>query len=591
MDISLETMNVVFVGHVDHGKSTVVGRMLADTGSLPEGKLEAVKAMCEKNSRPFEYAFLLDALKDEQAQGITIDTARSFFKSTKRHYIIIDAPGHIEFLKNMVSGAARAEAAVLIIDAQEGIKENSKRHGYLLSMLGIKQIVVCINKMDLVSYSQEVFNEIKVNYSKFLKSVDIIPQSFIPASGMKGDNVASGSDNMKWFSGNNVLTALDAFKKEDALTNKPFRMYVQDIYKFTMDGDDRRICAGRIESGNLTIGDELMFLPSKKKTRIKTLENFNSSALNSVVAGKSTGFTMTEQIYIKRGEFICKTSELMPQVGSLIRVNIFWMGKAPMVTGKDYFLKIGTDKVNVKLVNINKLIDATENKINKAKSLIERHDVADCDLRLQRNISFDLNKDFEHTSRFVIVDNFEIAGGGIIQDVLTDDTDKIQKDALQRDIKFERSFISQMQRSEKFKQTPILVIITGPEKAGKKPLAKAVEEKLFNKGNFVYFLGIRTVKYGVDTDLINLDDAREEHLRRFGEITNLMLDAGLIVVATARDLDQYELNSLEAVVAPNNMITVAIDHPDVEKDNLVNLGKEFVMDEAVIMVESMLASI
>src|SRR5476649_2548335 len=163
-----EQMNVVIVGHVDHGKSTLVGRLLADTGSLPEGKLEAVKANCARNAKPFEYAFLLDALKDEQAQGITIDTARCFFKTAQRDYIIIDAPGHIEFLKNMISGAARAEAAVLVIDAKEGVRENSRRHGYLLSMLGVKQVVVCVNKMDLVDRSESHFKQIEKEFRDFL---------------------------------------------------------------------------------------------------------------------------------------------------------------------------------------------------------------------------------------------------------------------------------------------------------------------------------------------------------------------------------------------------------------------------------------
>src|SRR3989344_2988683 len=175
-----EQMNVVIVGHVDHGKSTLIGRLLADTGSLPQGKLEAVKENCRRTSKPFEYAFLLDALKDEQSQGITIDTARCFFKSQKRDYIIIDAPGHIEFLKNMITGAARAEAAVLVIDAHEGIKENSKRHGYMMSFLGIKNIAVCINKMDLVKYSKDVFEQIKSEYTKFLKEVNLEAANFIP---------------------------------------------------------------------------------------------------------------------------------------------------------------------------------------------------------------------------------------------------------------------------------------------------------------------------------------------------------------------------------------------------------------------------
>lgn len=206
-----EQMNIVIVGHVDHGKSTVIGRLLADTGSLPEGKLEAVKEYCRKNSRPFEYAFLLDALKDEQAQGITIDTARCFFKTNKRDYIIIDAPGHIEFLKNMVTGASRAEAVLLVIDAKEGIQENSKRHGHIVSMLGIHQAVVLVNKMDLVHFDQGVFEKITGEFTEFLHKVNIKPVNFIPLSAFNGDNIAVRSEHTPWYGGPTVLEQLDQF--------------------------------------------------------------------------------------------------------------------------------------------------------------------------------------------------------------------------------------------------------------------------------------------------------------------------------------------------------------------------------------------
>lgn len=212
-----EQMNIVIVGHVDHGKSTVIGRLLADTGSLPEGKLESVKEFCRKNARPFEYAFLLDALKDEQAQGITIDTARCFFKTNKRDYIIIDAPGHVEFLKNMVTGASRAEAALLVIDAKEGIKENSKRHGHIVSMLGIKQVVVLVNKMDLVGFDREVYEAIVSEFGEFLQKVNIRPINYIPISAFNGDNIAQRSRNTLWYDGPTVLEQLDGFvnKKEN----------------------------------------------------------------------------------------------------------------------------------------------------------------------------------------------------------------------------------------------------------------------------------------------------------------------------------------------------------------------------------------
>lgn len=191
-----EDMNIVIVGHVDHGKSTLMGRLLADTGSLPEGKLEQVKETCRRNSKPFEYAFLLDALKDEQSQGITIDTARCFFKTEKRDYIILDAPGHIEFLKNMITGASRAEAALLMIDAKEGVQENSRRHAYMLSMLGIRQIAVVINKMDLVDYDEGVFERVKAEYLEFLKQINVTPKVVVPASSFMGENIIQQSDKM-----------------------------------------------------------------------------------------------------------------------------------------------------------------------------------------------------------------------------------------------------------------------------------------------------------------------------------------------------------------------------------------------------------
>ncbi|MDB4883078.1 MAG: sulfate adenylyltransferase large subunit, partial [Gemmatimonadetes bacterium] len=288
-------MYIVIVGHVDHGKSTVVGRLLADTDSLPQGKLDAVRALCARTSRPFEYAFLLDALKDEQAQGITIDTARVFFKSAQRDYIILDAPGHVEFLKNMVTGASRAEAALLVIDAKEGIQENSRRHGFLLGMLGIRQLAVLVNKMDLVGYDQTVFDAVRREFEDFLNEVGLHPAHFIPIAAREGSNLTCSSAHVPWYDGPTVLQALDEFAPEGSPTSRPFRMPVQDVYKFTQDGDDRRIVAGTIETGRATPGDEIVFYPSGKKTRIKTIERFNRPPEAAAVAGMATGFTLLDE--------------------------------------------------------------------------------------------------------------------------------------------------------------------------------------------------------------------------------------------------------------------------------------------------------
>jgi len=358
--IDRKQMNVVIVGHVDHGKSTLIGRLLADTGSLPQGKLEAVKESCKRNSKPFEYAFLLDALKDEQSQGITIDTARCFFKSKKRDYIIIDAPGHIEFLKNMITGAARAEAAMLVIDAYEGIRENSKRHGYMMSFLGIKNVTVCVNKMDMVDYNEEVFENIKKEYTEFLNEINLQPDNFIPISAREGDNIAAQSDRMAWYKGDSVLQALDHFTKalpNDALD---FRFPVQDVYKFTEQEDDRRIVAGRVESGTVRVGDEVIFLPSNKSSRITAIEGFNIPKQKEVIAGQSAGFSLETQIYIRPGDIMCKADEKRPHVTSRFKANIFWMGKEPFVKNKNYKLKLTTQQVPVVLTDIVHVLDASE---------------------------------------------------------------------------------------------------------------------------------------------------------------------------------------------------------------------------------------
>jgi bifunctional enzyme CysN/CysC len=357
-------MNVVVVGHVDHGKSTVIGRLLADTGSLPQGKLEQVKALCQKNAKPFEYAFLLDALKDEQAQGITIDTARCFFKTEKRDYIIIDAPGHIEFLKNMVTGAARAEAALLVIDAKEGVQENSRRHGTLLSMLGIHQVVVLVNKMDLVDYDPAVFESIRKEYTAFLGEVGIKPRGFVPISARDGVNLTHRAEG---YEGLTVLEYMDSFVKQSETDELPFRFAVQDVYKFTEEGDDRRILAGTVESGSVSVGDPVTFYPSGKHSTIKTLEAFNRPALRTVSSGQAVGFTLSEELYIRPGELMCRAGETPACVSSRFRTHIFWLGKSPMIPEKRYKLKLATARVPVYLAEVRRVLDASNLKAETGK--------------------------------------------------------------------------------------------------------------------------------------------------------------------------------------------------------------------------------
>ncbi|HET7438276.1 MAG TPA: GTP-binding protein, partial [Nitrospira sp.] len=302
-----ESLNIVIVGHVDHGKSTLLGRLYADTGSLPDGKLEKVQAICRQQGKEFEYAFLFDAFLEEQEQGITIDTARTFFMWKGRQYIIIDAPGHKEFLKNMISGAARAEAALLLIDALEGVKEQSKKHGYLLSLLGVRQFAVAVNKMDLVGYRQDVFEGIEKEYREFLGQFGAVPEQIIPVSAKLGDNIANRSQAMAWYKGPTVLDILSLFKKETVRSEQPLRFPVQDVYKF----DARRILAGRIAAGRLKIGDHLVFSPSNKRANVRSIEAFNIEPVPTAAeAGHSVGITLDEQIFVERGEIATHQDQL-----------------------------------------------------------------------------------------------------------------------------------------------------------------------------------------------------------------------------------------------------------------------------------------
>jgi bifunctional enzyme CysN/CysC len=551
-----QRMNIVIVGHVDHGKSTVIGRLLADTHSLPEGKLEQVRAQCELNSRPFEYAFLLDALKDEQAQGITIDAARVFFKSRQRHYLILDAPGHIEFLKNMITGASRAEAALLVIDAAEGVQENSRRHGYMVSLLGLRQLAVVVNKMDLVKWDRAVYDRIVQEYGAFLDQVGIKPSAFIPVSGRGGDNIADRSANLSWYDGPTVLDALDAFHTEPPPVERSFRMAVQDVYKFTKQGDDRRIVAGTIDSGAVAVGDTVVFYPSGKKSRVKTIEAFNRPTQSRAVAGAQVGFTLQEQIYITRGELAALEREPRPQVTTRLRVSLFWLGKDPMVKRKEYLLKLGTMRVTMRLEEILRVMDASTLGPTEQAAAVQRHDVAECVLKLDRAIACDLAEDVASTSRFVIVDDYEIRGGGIVREALSDRQASVRDRVMLRNYKWEPSIIQAERRAEKYNQKAALILVTGEHEHDRKGVAKALEGRLFDDGKVVYFLGIGNVLYGVDADIERKQENRLEHMRRLAEVANLMLDAGIILVVAAAELTQDDLEVIKTAVQPDWIETI-----------------------------------
>ena len=542
-------------GHVDHGKSTVVGRLLAETGALPEGRLEQVRALCERSGRPFEYAFLLDALKDERAQGITIDTARVFFRTASRDYLLLDAPGHVEFVRNLVTGAARAEAALLVIDAGEGIRDNSRRHGYLMGLLGIRQLAVVINKMDLVDYREEAFRALADDYRAFLAGLGLEPASVIPAAAAEGANLAGRSDRMPWYTGPTVLEALEAFRPDSAPAEGPFRMPVQDVYKFTGRGDDRRIVAGTIETGTVRPGDELVFYPSGKRARVRRLEAFGRPPAAAAAAGEAAGFTLEEQIYITRGEIAARAGEPRPAVTTRLRVGLFWLGREPLVRGRDYLLKLATQRVTMRVDVIHRALDLASFAARSPADVVARLEAADCTLVLDRAIAADTAEIATPTARFVIVDGTEIAGGGLVREALTDAERPVRDKVLLRNAKWETSFIPVDRRAERYRQHPTLLLLTGPREVERKHLAKALEAQLFEAGHVVYYLGMANVVYGVDADLGRAADDRAEHMRRLAEIANLLLDAGVILLVTAQELTRRDLDLIRTAAPADRVVT------------------------------------
>jgi bifunctional enzyme CysN/CysC len=554
-----QQMSIVIVGHVDHGKSTVVGRLLADTDSLPQGKLEAVRKECLRTGKPFEYAFLLDALSDEQDQGITIDSARCFFKTARRDYIIIDAPGHIEFLKNMVSGAARAEAAVLVIDAKEGVRENSRRHGYLLAMLGIRQVVVCVNKMDLADRREDHFRGIEREYRAFLSSIGAVsPRQFIPVSALHGENLAQRGTGMRWYDGPTLLEALDALVKAPPRTDRPLRMPVQAVYKFTSHGDDRRIVAGRVEAGRVSIGDRVVFSPSNKSSTIKSVEVFNAAPRTTIEAGWSTGFTLTEEIYVTRGE-VMSHAEHAPLVSTRLRANVIWLGKRPFEKGRDYKLKLGTAALPVRIHRIIKVIDASASEGRLEKDHVGRHDVAELVLETRSPVAFDLIADAEATARFVVVDGYDVAGGGIVVAAERDDKEELRDEARLRDFNWVKGGVDATDRAQRFGHRAALIMFVGPAGSGKHRYARALERALYGQGRNAYMLDGTNVLLGVDCDLHFREATQAELVRRFGEVAHLLIDAGLLVVSTTNAIGLADYGAVQALIPDAPSVVIDID--------------------------------
>ena len=515
-------LKVVFVGHVDHGKSTLIGRILHDTGSLPEGKINEIKKACAAEGMEFEFAFLLDALLEEQKQNVTIDTTEIPFRTARRRYAIIDAPGHKEFLKNMITGASRADAAFLVIGADEGVLEQSRRHAYLLSMLGIKHIIVVVNKMDLVDFSEARFHEIEQDYRKFLADLAVEARMFIPASAKQGENVARASMKMKWYCGASVLEALDLLQSQKTELDLPLRFCVQDVYRF----DGRRIIAGRIETGTLRVGDQLVFSPANKSSVVATIERWNGPQDSPAVAGDSIGITLGEQIFVERG-YVASYENETPIETNRFRADLFWIVREPLRLGHFYDLRLATQEVKCQVVSIEQVMDSStlETK-SDGREQLERNEIGRLTIQTRSPLVIDNHDRVPNLGRFVIVDDGHICGGGtIFGGVYTDRTV-----AKSKNIFWTEGKITAHQRAIRSGHRGAVVWLTGLSGAGKSTIAQALERELFQRAMQTYVLDGDNIRHGLNSNLGFSPEDRVENIRRVSEVAKLMADAGTVVI-------------------------------------------------------------
>ena len=519
-----EVPNIVIVGHVDHGKSSFIGRLLYDVGEIKNDKLIELKKASKKRGVDFEFAYLLDALRDERDQGITIDTTRIFFKSNKRKYVFIDAPGHKEFIRNMISGASSADIAILIVDVSEGVKQQTKKHTYLLKLLGIEEIIIVFNKMDKINYDEKKFLEIKSELNLFLSNIEVECHSSIPISSKFGDNLIKKCNKMLWYKGKPFIKILDEFKTKKNLLSNHIRFPVQDIYKV----GDKRVIVGKIESGRISQGTELLFLPSNEKARVKTLEIW-PNADKEYFKGDSIGFTLDEPIFVDKGN-LASDLKTPPKLMNRFEANVFWLSEEKINFKKKYTMKINTGVYEVFINKVKNVLN-TDNLELKTNTTVSKNDVCELVIHSSHLIPMDDYFFFKITARFCLLDDMQIVAGGIIDlKNYPDQREKIFN--LGNNVIPENYNINEIDRAIKFNHRPGIIWLTGLSGAGKSTIAKNVEKKLFDRNFNIFTLDGDNLRIGLNKNLNFSPEDRTENIRRTSEVAKLFTQAGFIILVS-----------------------------------------------------------
>jgi bifunctional enzyme CysN/CysC len=521
-------LRIVIVGHVDHGKSTLIGRLLQETGGISAAKIDALKAMSSKRGMPFELSFLLDSLQAERDQGITIDTSEIRFRTADRDVALIDAPGHTEFLRNMITGASRADAALLLIDAAEGVREQTRRHAYLLHLLGIRQVAVILNKMDRVGFDEQVYKSIASEISTYLENLGLLAAEVVPISAREGDGVAALSRRLSWYRGRTVLQAIDTFSPARPAEDLALRLPVQAVYKF----DDRRIVAGRIETGRLTIGDELVFQPSGKTAIVHSIESWPTPEGDTKhtfrEAGHSVGITLDREIFVERGEIIA-TGATRPKVARSLRARIFWLADEPLYVGASLNLRLATASTKARIAAIHNVIDPGQLS-QTVHATVGNNQVAELELGLFQPLGADLHTVNPKTGRIVLEHAGRIAGGGLILSVTSDEAPLRPAN---RQVTPVASTVSVAERSSRHGHEGAVLWFTGLPGSGKSTIARSIERRIFDLGGAPLLLDGDTMRAGLNNDLGFANSDRTENIRRLAEVSSLLARNGSIAITAA----------------------------------------------------------
>ena len=544
-------LRFITCGSVDDGKSTLIGRLLFESKMLFEDQLAAMEADSRKwgtQGEDIDFALLVDGLAAEREQGITIDVAYRFFSTDKRKFIVADTPGHEQYTRNMVTGASTADAAILMVDARKGILTQTRRHSFLMSLLGIRHIVVAINKMDLVDYAEETFNRIKEEYARFAGQLNLESITYIPLSAFKGDNIVEPSQNMTWYRGTTLMGYLETVEVDDTrMQRAPFRLPVQWVNRPNLDF---RGFSGTIASGVIKPGDRIRVLPSGKESTVARIV-VHGGDLPQAVAGQSVTLTLADEIDISRGDVISTTEDPIATADQF-ETTLVWMHEDALLPGRPYLLKIGTKTVTATITDIKYQVNVNTLEHMAAKKL-DLNGIAVCNLSLDRAIAFDDYQSNKDTGGFILIDR--LSNNTVAAGMLNFSLRRSQN------IHMQHVDVNKDARALAKNQKPAVLWFTGLSGAGKSTIANLVEKKLHALGNHTYLLDGDNVRHGLNKDLGFTDADRVENIRRVAEVSKLMVDAGLLVMTAFISPFRAERRLAREMLEEGEFIEVHVDTP------------------------------